>query len=109
MLLWSKPMLCCALYTCCQLNSKTLQSRWRSCDRAQPTRRTCSVSSRVGVMTSAWQPSPRLTRGVCAASVSTIGARYASVLPVPVGARMSRSLPASRCGSAACCTAVGVA
>jgi len=39
----------------------------------------------------------------------TSGARYASVLPEPVGAATSASRPASSAGSAARCTAVGAA
>lgn len=65
-------------------------------------------SSRVGTMMSAWVPSPLLTRGCCACRSFTIGARYASVLPDPVGAFTSASLPLYNRGntpsqSHACC------
>lgn len=70
---------------------------------------TWAVSSRVGVTTTAWQPSDRLMRGCWEPSCCTSGARYARVLPVPVGARMSTSRPFSSSGMTACCTAVGVA
>ena len=44
----------------------------------------------------------------CFKSCSITGTRKASVLPVPVIAVASTSLPASACGIAAACTGVGM-
>src|SRR6266567_3537795 len=61
------------------------------------------ASSRVGTSTSAAMP------GVLSlSSFSITGIKNASVLPVPVWAVASTSLPSSACGMAAACTGVGV-
>ena len=63
----------------------------------------CWASSRVGVMTSMSGPSPA---PACPRRLS-VGSRNASVLPVPVCAAASTSLPASTRGMACACTGVG--
>lgn len=54
---------------------------------------TCRHSSRVGTRISACVPSARLMWGSWPCRSPTTGARYASVLPDPVGAFTSASLP----------------
>src|SRR6266850_1862864 len=64
---------------------------------------TCIANSRVGTRTSAAIP------GVLSLSnFSITGIRNASVLPVPVCAVASTSLPSRACGIVAACTGVGV-
>ena len=80
-----------------------LQAR-RGAARVVPA--TCIASSRVGTSTSTLGPSPGRP-GRCAAACAMAGSRYASVLPLPVGARQSKSCPASAAGQACDCTGVG--
>jgi hypothetical protein len=54
---------------------------------------TCTASSRVGTSTTAKVPSARLILGCLAARLWTMGARYASVFPEPVGERTNASRP----------------
>jgi hypothetical protein len=66
--------------------------------------RTCSQSSRVGTSTSARHP-PFVSP--FASTLWSAGSRYASVLPLPVRARATTSLPSRAFGIAAACTGVG--
>ena len=70
--------------------------RWTACD-------TCSASSRVGTSTSAAGPAS----GPPAVSRCSTGSANAAVLPVPVAACPTRSLPATSGGIASCWIGVG--
>ena len=80
-----------------QLNSSARSASSKLC--------TCSQSSRVGTRNNACQPAEPCgpLRIRCSA-----GSTYASVLPVPVRACATRSLPDNASGMHAACTGVGM-